>query len=603
MHDSDKTNHKANDVYIRKLLQWLFVAAIISVIVLYFILGITSKTEVSQSRIENSLVIVKDYECVEEKDDAAPIGVRKEYILKLPDKVTTDTYLAFYTVHQYVEVFFDGQNIYSLKPSSSGKVTKTIGSNWVMIPVCVEDAGKEVRVEITPVYESFRNRQVEFIIGSGLAIYMDRLKRDLPQLILGGMAVFVGLIFVCVAGYNLIKRHRGKGIAALGLFSTMLGIWRLADTRFTPFIFPNQSALLYYISVTMLMLGMVPLMKWLEEYLTEKSRYIINIYCVVVVIICLVQLTLQFCGIFDLRETLTITHITIAVGVVLAIGIAIYEGKAYPDKSKMPLGNKLVYLCVAGVVADVVAYYMKGNSSGLIFSLMAFLLYIVFMGIATLYNYSEQEIRLAEQDRQLAQKERSLTDSRIKAMMSQIRSHFIFNVLTTISTYCKIDPQKADSALIRFSRYLRKNIKIIEEDGMIDFDAELEQVEDYVALEQLRFPQRIVFEEEIRTRSFMIPPLTIQPLVENAIKHGLMEMGRSGKITLSTMRKKDCTEITITDDGVGFEPQTLEKPESVGIRNVRYRLENMAEGSLTIDSRPGEGTIITIKIPIKESRQ
>lgn len=188
-------------------------------------------------------------------------------------------------------------------------------------------------------------------------------------------------------------------------------------------------------------------------------------------------------------------------------------------------------------------------------------------------------------------------------MMSQIRSHFIFNVLTTISTYCKIDPKKADNALVHFSRYLRKNIKIIEEEGLIDFEVELEQLEDYIALEQLRFEDRILFEKQIETSSFEIPPLTIQPIVENAIKHGLIEPGKSGTICLHTKRKIGYVEITVTDNGIGFVPEKCEKEESVGIRNVRYRLEHIVGGALTIESVPGEGTKVTITIPTEEAKK
>lgn len=388
-------------------------------------------------------------------------------------------------------------------------------------------------MEIIPVYESQRNREVEFLLGSELAIYEDRLIKDLPQLILSIMCIFVGLVYIGVAGYNQFCKQRGKGMIALGIFSVMLGIWRMTDTRFTPFLLPKHSVLLFYLSVTMLMLGSIPLMKWLEEYFTEKSRGLLDGYCL------------------------------------------------------------------------LVAFYMKGNSSGLLFTIFAFLLYIVIMGVKTLFNYSEQELQfaekerqLAEKDRELAEKERKLTDRRIASMMSQIRSHFIFNVLTTISGYCKIDPKKADTALIRFSRYLRKNINIIEEEGLIDFDVELEQLEDYVALEQLRFEDMIVFEKEIQTSSFQIPPLTIQPLVENAIKHGLVEHNRSGLIWLATREQDGMIMITVTDNGVGFLPEACENSRSVGIRNVRYRLENMVNGQLDIDSVPGQGTKVIIRIPI-----
>lgn len=221
-----------------------------------------------------------------------------------------------------------------------------------------------------------------------------------------------------------------------------------------------------------------------------------------------------------------------------------------------------------------------------------------------MYNYSEQEVRLAEQDRklaeqdrELAEKERKLTERRISSMMSQIRSHFIFNVLATISGYCKIDPKKADEAVIHFARYLRKNINIIEEEGVIDFSMELEQLKDYVALEQMRFPDKITYEEEIGTMDFQIPPLTIQPIVENAIKHGLVEQGKSGRVLLKTEKKADGIWITVMDNGVGFVPEEEGKEDSVGIRNVRYRLENMVGGSLEIQSEPGEGTTVLIRIP------
>ena len=147
--------------------------------------------------------------------------------------------------------------LYSLKSSGNNWFSKTPGSNWVMIPLYREDAGREVRVEITPVYENFRDRQVDFLIGSELAIYKDRLFKDLPQLVLGIMAVFIGVVFACVSCYTVHKKKRGKNLLALGIFSTMMGFWRLTDTRFTPFLLKDKPLLLFYISITMLMLGMI----------------------------------------------------------------------------------------------------------------------------------------------------------------------------------------------------------------------------------------------------------------------------------------------------------------------------------------------------------
>ena len=613
MSDSQKAQQAQKTQKTQKTQQtlsfWFTILATVGVLALLILLGVTDNAAVIQTRKENGFTRVENYTCQEIADANAPIGVRKEYTFTLEDNIATDTTLAFYTVHQYVEVWLGEEKVFSRMPSADNHMIKTVGSNWTMLPLYREDAGKEVRIEITPVYENFRDRQVDFLIGSELAIYKDRLFKDLPQLVLGIMAVFIGVVFACVSCYTVHKKKRGKNLLALGIFSTMMGFWRLTDTRFTPFLLKDKPVLLFYVSVTMLMLGMIPLMKWIEGYFTQKSRRILDSYCIGTASLCLAQLLLQFLGIWDIRETLIVTHMAIGVGAVLAIGVVIYERIQFPKKTKLLLGNRLPLICLTGVLADVIAFYVKGNSSGLMYSLFAFLLYVVFMGISTIHNYSQQELELAEKERQLAEKdrelaedERKLTDRRIASMMSQIRSHFIFNVLATISTYCKIDPKKADNALVRFSRYLRKNISIIEEEGLIDFAVELEQLEDYIALEQLRYEDRIRFEKQIETSSFEIPPLTIQPLVENAIKHGLIEPGKSGTIGLHTRRNPGCVEITVTDNGIGFEPKECEKEKSVGIRNVRYRLEHMVGGRLAIESAPGEGTKVTITIPTEETR-
>lgn len=215
-------------------------------------------------------------------------------------------------------------------------------------------------------------------------------------------------------------------------------------------------------------------------------------------------------------------------------------------------------------------------------------------GCVVLVYKIPKNIKAAESAQKL---EQELSDSRIALMMSQIRTHFIFNVMNAISGLCSTDAKKADEALIQFSRYLRKNTNVMYEDKPISFLKELQHLEDYVSLEQLRFGDRISFEKEIEINDFVLPPLTLQPLVENAIKYGFIEVGERGKVILSTRETKNEIEINIIDDGVGFELNDLEKERSVGVRNVRYRLERMVNGRLEIKSVIGKGTQVTIYLP------
>ena len=113
----------------------------------------------------------------------------------------------------------------------------------------------------------------------------------------------------------------------------------------------------------------------------------------------------------------------------------------------------------------------------------------------------------------------------------------------------------------------------------------------------MRFGEKIKFEKKLEITDFKLPPLTIQPLVENAIKHGLLASGKKGTVTLSSKEAGGKVWVIIEDDGIGFLPEALEKEDAVGIRNVRYRLENMVGGTLEIVSAPGKGTRAEIGIP------
>ena len=462
--------------------------AILALVILLVTISRTEDVSITGTRSTSGFAAIDDVTETEITREDAPIGIQKEYTFTLGGAIRHDTSLAFYIVHQYVTVYLDGKEIYSLKPSGSHRFTKTVGSNWVMIPLYATDSGKEVKVDITPVYKSFRDRKVTFIIGSPLAIYRSRLAKDLPQIILGGIAILMGVVFVCVAVYSFIKKRPGKRIAVLGIFSVMLGLWRLTDTRFTPFMDNEQPVLIYYITITMPMLGMLPLMQWTKDSFSEMGRKVISGYEVGIAILCLLQFFLQWFGIYDIRETIQATHVSMGTGAAILVGLAVKERKKNDGDKKMSLQISLAFLCVAGILADVAEFYIKGNSSGLLFSLMTFVIYIMIMGVHTMFEYSRQQVQIAKLDRELAQTERQvaqqnrelaekehrLTDSRIRVMMSQIRSHFIFNVLATISTYCKIDPKMADKALVCFSRNLRRNIHIIEVDGLINFSSELE---------------------------------------------------------------------------------------------------------------------------------
>ena len=195
-----------------------------------------------------------------------------------------------------------------------------------------------------------------------------------------------------------------------------------------------------------------------------------------------------------------------------------------------------------------------------------------------------------------------LTESRMSTMMSQIRPHFIYNTLGSIEQLCSIDPLKAGELVHNFAKYLRGNFRELDNPKPILMSQEMEHVRHYISIENVRFPD-MTFSFEMDSNDFHIPALTIQPIVENAIKHGLMKLPKGGTIRVVSYETDTHYCVSVEDDGVGFNTsKLLDDRKHVGIRNIRERLHAMVNGILEIESTEGVGTTVLIKIP-KEVKQ
>ena len=195
-----------------------------------------------------------------------------------------------------------------------------------------------------------------------------------------------------------------------------------------------------------------------------------------------------------------------------------------------------------------------------------------------------------------------LSESRISTMMSQIRPHFIYNTLGSIEQLCKFDPHKAGELVHNFAKYLRGNFGELDNPKPIMMSQEIEHVRHYISIENVRFPD-MTFTFEMNSADFHIPALTVQPIVENAIKHGLMKLPRGGTIHVVSYETDTDYCISVEDDGAGFDTSVLiDERKHVGLRNIRERLKVMVNGKLEIESTVGVGTKVLVTIP-KEVRK
>ena len=189
---------------------------------------------------------------------------------------------------------------------------------------------------------------------------------------------------------------------------------------------------------------------------------------------------------------------------------------------------------------------------------------------------------------------------RMQIMMTQIQPHFLYNTIATIRALCRRDAEKAGDVAEKFGDYLRQNLDSLNIVGLIPFQKELEHTKIYAEIEMVRF-ENFRMEYDIRDDGFLVPPLTVQPLVENAIRHGI-RIREEGIVRVSAWRTENSFEITVQDNGVGFDPGMIDSADSshIGIRNVRERIETMCGGTIKIDSVIERGTTVTLSIPIPE---
>lgn len=276
--------------------------------------------------------------------------------------------------------------------------------------------------------------------------------------------------------------------------------------------------------------------------------------------------------------------IILSQGYQFAAFLAVFLVTALNRKLKVREKVAFSFYCVLPLVAIVIQNLLPGYA-------IAYLSIIV--SIEVLFFFVN-----AERNLELALEEEKVKDIQIRMMLSQIQPHFVYNSLSCISTLIPIDPQKAQQTLDDFTEYLRANFSSLTENRLISFEDELKHIEAFLSLEEIRFGDRIKVVYDLKEKNFAIPPLTIQPLVENAVRHGILRRVEGGMVKISSYETKEAFVVEVVDDGVGFHVGApgLGTNDHIGINNIRYRLAKMKKGTLDIESELGKGTKATVCI-------
>ena len=204
---------------------------------------------------------------------------------------------------------------------------------------------------------------------------------------------------------------------------------------------------------------------------------------------------------------------------------------------------------------------------------------------------------LSDNIEQYTKQQRQIANERASVMVLQMRPHFIYNTMMTIYYLCKQDADKAQQVTLDFTDYLRNNFSAIASENPVPFADELKHTQAYLAVEQAQHEDMLIVDYDTPHTRFRVPPLTLQPLVENAVKHAMDPDGDPLHIFVKTRQTGNGSEIIVENTGVDFDPVADDNEPHIALNNIRNRLKIMCGGTLTVSRRRGGGTVVKVTIP------
>lgn len=511
-----------------------------------------------------------------------------------------ETNFNFFLDHVTMEMYLNGEPIIVDSANEIGVTDSTCGRKWVdwTSPEISEDDVIEIRLNNPHKFGNI-NAYNEFLdnIYTFSKVIFDRvmLQTGNTSRIIGIVVIAAAIALLSVAMlFGFFHIDGGAIIGNLGSLALFFGGYFILDTIDVS-LWSWSFAFNTYALQICIMLAATCTAACVAESLHDKARKIARgaVFASGTVNVLLALMPLfNIMVIYDTLPFWVLAHVVIYL---VLLGCCVYECIRKKAADRLTIISD--FLLIFAVFADMARYAAISDNSG-IFSKCVFLT-LFLIHAARIIKAIPMDYKAAREAEQLRTE---LAEHRIAAMISQIQPHFIYNTLGSISYLCLEQPEKAAQLTNDFSRYLRGNFGELENNKPILLSKELEHVKHYVNIEKVRFPD-ITVDFDVQTDNFFLPALSVQPLVENAIKHGLMGLESGGNVTVSVYETDTDYCVKVSDDGVGFDTALRsDGKQHIGIKNIRERLSAICGGRLTIDSIPGKGTTAVIYIPKEVSK-
>lgn len=362
---------------------WIFVIFLFTCLLVYFQVG--EKNQVLNTRKSAENIPIENVQKDLNESADAPLGIINTYELEIENLTGGENCLVFFARHQYVKVYIEDELVYLLAAPEGWKIGKTVGSEWVVIPLFPMDAGKNIKVEIMPVYEGVKTWEPEFRLGNYYNIFREVIREELLLLIISGLCILAGFILI-VMQLSYYYRHKAneRNLIYLGIFSIMLGLFKLADLRMATMILNVNPKMLFYIAIGIIPLAGVPMIYYFKSFIKGGKSRILDIICWLNVIFSIIAIVLQIFNVIDLRDNLIFMHVLSFI-VLISLACEIIRNWI---RHKLDTKNfafwGLPLLIIIGGAWDMFNYFTQKSTNSVYHIIVAFFVYVAIMWIRSL---------------------------------------------------------------------------------------------------------------------------------------------------------------------------------------------------------------------------
>lgn len=503
------------------------------------------------------------------------------FIIKktLPSEFDKPLTFSFRSYYQKVRVLLDGEVLYKYdKPD--GQWFQTAPPKYRnVIDLPPDSSGKELTVEVNSQYKVYSTFINDIIYGTRSQIETGLLSRDIFKFLLCIGIIFIGISFALISIVKIRRGRRTKGLVWFALFVILTGIFIISDNYVFRFIVDN-ALFCTILSQYVFLIAPIPYLMYVLDNQNVKWAKVTKLMLFAVVTYTIVAVIIQFAHIADIIEMSSISRIIAIITQIYILGYSIITRK-YVAVS---------VLFMIGLTVSIFGFMMTGELSYILY--VTFYIYILYVGKSIITDFVESEL-----DSEINSiKAEQATN---KLLVTQIESHFFYHIMNTIRVLIKTNPDEAYKMIGDFSKYLRyKTDNSGTGSGLVKFSEEMKTINAYIDMEKISLGDKLRVVIDIENDDFYIPVLTIQPIVENAIKHGIEKSKGGGTLNIRTTVEESFNVITIQDDGVGYDSktETSDNRKSTALENIRERLSFFGDNELIISSIPMKGTKVTVRL-------